>query len=167
LQSKTIDPTTGQITSAGSRTSSITTNIQAVPASTSITFYWDGSHGSQVFRIGRDDGSIYGPNPAGSPFAIAGLSPSTTYFFYPYFDESLQAIRFGQVVGVSVGTPAVAFTVQNFLASQQQILRGRLPLMATAGTTGITTPASGTGATVAAGSGGGGGGLVGAQRQVQ
>jgi hypothetical protein len=171
LQQKTIDPTTSQIISAGSRTSALTTNITTSVISnggaSSITFLWDGSGGSQVFKIGRDDGTVYGPNPAGSPFAVSGLTNGVTYFFYPYFDESLQAIRFAQVVGVSVGTPAVAFTVQNFKAAQQQMLRGHIPLCSLAGSTGIAIPGGAGTTTVQAGSGAGGGGQLGGNRILQ
>ena len=171
LQSKQIDPTGSQILSAGSRTSALTTNITTTVVSnggnSSITFLWDGTGGSQVFKIGRDDGSIYGPNPAGSPFPVTGLTNGTTYFFYPYFDEALQAIRFAQVVGTSVGTPSVAFTVQNFTAAQQQMLRGHIPLCSLAGSTGIAIPGGAGTTTVQAGSGAGGGGQLGGNRILQ
>src|SRR5215472_15424676 len=133
LSQNNIDPTTGQITSAGSRVSSVTTAIGFVSSTTSagvstISFYWDGTNNSQVFKIGRDDGSVYGPNPAGSPLAVNQLVASTTYYFYPYFDEALQKIVFAAVPGKSVGTPPVAFPAQNFKAAQQQIMRGYIEL---------------------------------------
>src|SRR5215471_16715636 len=165
LQNKQIDPTSSQIISAGSRTSALTTtSVVSNGVSSSITFLWDGSGGSQVFRIGRDDGTIYGPNPAGSPFAVSGLTGGVTYFFYPYFDESLQAIRFAQVVGVSVGNPAVAYTAQNFKAAQQQMLRGHIPLCSIAGSQGIAIPGGAGTTNVDAGSGGSGGGQLGGDR---
>src|SRR5260370_7167371 len=49
---------------------------------------------SQVFKIGRDDGSVYGPSPPGSPFVVNGLSASTTSFFSPHFDTHLPKILF-------------------------------------------------------------------------
>jgi hypothetical protein len=158
LSTNNIDPTTGQITSAGSRVSSVTTAVGYVATTNSISFYWDGTNNSQVFKIGRDDGTVYGPNPAGSPLVVSGLTPSTQYFFYPYFDEALQKIVFASVTGKSVGTPPVAFTVQNFKAAQQQIMRGHIALALAISNTGITTPASGSNS----GSGGTGGGSSGA-----
>lgn len=157
-----VDPTTAQIVSLGSRASSITSAIAWTATTTSVSFFWDGTNGSDVLRIGRDDGSVYGPNPAGSPVTVAGLNPNTNYVFYPYFDEALQAVRFPTVPNVAVGSPAIAFTAPNFTAAQQQILRGRIPLGLLLCTTGVTTPnagtSSGTGGSGGGGAGGGGGG---------
>lgn len=149
-----IDPTGQQITSAGSRTSSITTAIAYTSTTTSVSFWWDGSNGSSPFKIYRDDGSITGPIVAGSGITVGGLSPSTLYYFYFYWDEGTQSIKMATVQNVGVGTPPNAFTAQNTLALQQIILRGRIPLATLFYTQGITTPASGSGG----GSGGGGGG---------
>jgi hypothetical protein len=156
-----IDPTSAQIISAGSRMSSITTGLAFVAHPTSISFYWDGTNGSQPFQIYRDDNSVFGPFITGSPFTITGLSANTTYFFYPYFDETVQQIKFATIAGVAVGNPAVAFTAKNILAAQQQILRGRLTLGTTAATSGITTPNAGSTPGTAGGGGGGGGGFGG------
>src|SRR5271156_3506157 len=58
LNSPTVDPTSSQITSKGSRTSSLTTPFYAKANSpTSITLYWDGTNGSTPLKIYRDDGS--------------------------------------------------------------------------------------------------------------
>ena len=102
----TIDPTGNQIISAGSRVSSITTNLIAVAARTVITIYWDGTNGSVPFQIYRDDGTVFGPFITDSPATITGLNATTTYFFYPYWDETVQRIKFVNIPGVSVGTPA-------------------------------------------------------------
>ena len=155
-----IDPTSAQIVSQGSRTSSIATGIAFVATTTGVTFYWDGTNGSQPFQIVRDDGATYGPSIAGSPYAVSGLSANTTYFFYPYFDESVQQIKFATIGGVSVGTPAIAFTSKNLQAAQQQILRGNVPLGAILSSTGLTTPSGGS-ASGFGGSGGGGAGVGG------
>jgi hypothetical protein len=155
-----IDPTSAQINSAGSRMSSITTAIRAVMGTTSAQFFWDGSNGSQPFKIYRDDGTIYGPSIAGSGITCTGLTASTTYYFYPYFNEALEEIKFATLGGVSVGTPAIAFTSQSNLAAQQQILRGNIPLAFILSSTGAATPATGT-STVNGGSGGGGAGVGG------
>lgn len=150
-----VDPTSNQITSAGNRVASIITDIIFVASSTSVQFFWDGTNGSQVFRIARDDGSVY-TNPAGSGLLCTGLSPSTLYFFYPYFNEAQQVIQFASVPGISVGSPSIAFTSPNLKGAQTQILRGNLLVAINLATNGITTPASGTNAPASGGSGGGG-----------
>jgi hypothetical protein len=55
-------------------------NFRATP--TSITIYWDGSNGSQVFVIKRVDGTSH-TVPKGN-MTITGLSPNTAYGFLPY-----------------------------------------------------------------------------------
>lgn len=158
LSQNTIDPKTGQITSSGNRMASIITDITFVAASTNVQFFWDGinpiSAPSVLFTILRDDGSIY-RNPAGSGLLCTGLSPSTTYFFYAYFNEAQQVIQFASVPGVSVGSPSIAFTSPNQKGAQTQILRGNLLLAINLASNGITTPASGTNAAASGGSGGG------------
>ena len=161
-----LNPTGPQITSGGSRTSAITTGIIAVATTTTITFYWDGSNGSQPFQIFRDDGTIFGPFITGSGPVVTGLSPSTTYFFYPYFDEGLQRISFATIAGVSIGMPAWAFTAQNNLAAQQQILRNHIPLAFILSSTGAATPAAGS-TSIFGGSGGAASGVGGSGRYVK
>jgi hypothetical protein len=161
-----INPTSAQIISAGSRTSAIATGIGYVVTPTGISFYWDGSNGTQPFQLFRDDNSIFGPFITGSPQVVSGLSASTLYYFYPYFSEAQQLIQFATLAGVSVGTPAIAFTAQNNLAAQQQILRGNIPLAALLSSQGVTTP--GSGSTVASGgSGGAGSGIGGNGRYIR
>jgi hypothetical protein len=155
-----INPTSSQIVSGGSRTSSICTGIRVVMTTTTATFYWDGSHGSVPFQIYRDDGSVFGPFITGSGIAMTGLAPNTNYFFYAYFDESVQQIGFATIAGVSVGSPAWAFTAKNNLAAQQQILRNRIPLGLVMASTGLTTPNAGS-STFSGGSGGGASGVGG------
>lgn len=162
----TVDPTTAQITSKGSRMSSITTPITWVATSTSVTFYWDGTNGSQLLRIGRDDGTQVGPTNNGSPVIVTGLTPSTQYYFYAYWDEVQQKVIFATVQGVAKGTPAFAFLAQNFFAAQQQILRGRIPLGLLLIDTGVATPGSGS-TTGSGGSGGGGAGSGGHRGALQ
>lgn len=48
----------------------------------SITLFWDGTNGSQIFVIKRADGTSF-TVPAGT-MLITGLSPLTTYGFLPY-----------------------------------------------------------------------------------
>ena len=155
-----IDPTTAQIISKGSRTAALATGIQAVLTTSSAAFYWDGSNGSVPFQIRRDDGSTFGPFITDSGLTVGGLTPNTLYFFYPYFDEAVQRIKFVTVAGVAVGTPALAFTAQSIDAAHQQILRGRMPLAALLSSNGVTTTGAGT-ITVRGGSGGAGSGLGG------
>lgn len=157
LQVNTVDPKTGAVITGGSRTSSITTAITFTSTTTSISFFWDGTNASLPFQIYRDDGSITGPVIAGSGKTVSGLTANTLYYFYAYWDEALQAIEFVSIPNVSVGTPPIAFTAQNILALQQQWLRNRIALAQAFASTGITTPASGTGGG-SGGSGGGGGG---------
>lgn len=156
LVQNTVDPTTGQLISAGNRVASIASAIAFVATPTTVTFYWDGTNGSQPFTIGRDDNSVY-HNTAGSPLVVSGLVASTQYFFYPFFNEAQQVIQFATQPGISVGSPSIAFLNPNFKAAQQQILRGNILLAFVLGTNGITTPATGT----TPGSGGSGGGGVG------
>ena len=139
-----IDPTSGQIVSKGSRTSAIATAIQVVTTTTTATFYRDGSNGSQPFKIYRDDLTVFGPFITGSGLICSGLTASTTYYFCPYYDETLGIIAFANVPGTSVGSPAIAFTLQNNLATQQQILRNRVPLAFLLTSTGVATPSAGS-----------------------
>lgn len=149
-----IDPRTAQLISGGSRTQSLTTAIKAIAQTNSVSFFWDGTNGSSPITIYRDDGSIITPITGNQ--VVTGLSPSTTYFFYPYYDETLGKVAFAFVSGVSIGTPGFAFTAQNPLALQQQFLRNRIPLSGNFATTGITTPGAGS-TNFSGGSGGGGG----------
>lgn len=155
LQNPTVDPTTAVLKSAGSRTASLTTNFGFVPAANQITLFWDGTNTSTILRIYRDDGTIVGPFPGSQ--LITGLNPSTTYFFYPYFDEAAQLVRFVSQAG-AVGSPPIAYTAASIAVAQSQILRGRVPLASNLGVTGATTTAAGTGAAASAGGGGGSGG---------
>jgi hypothetical protein len=151
LSQHVVNPQTNQITSAGSRMQSIATALMVVPGATSITFYWDGTNGSELLRIYRDDNTVEGP--FSGKFLITGLAPGTKYYFYPYFDEPAQQVNWAFVSGVSVGTPGVAFLLQNIPAAQQQFLRTRVPLALNLATVGVTTGA----APMTGGTGGGGG----------
>lgn len=155
----TVDPTTSQIPSKGSRMSSVATPITFTFTATSVSFFWDGTNGSQFLRIGRDDGTVVGPTNNGSPVTVTGLT-TNTYYFYPYWDEVLQKVVFATVQNVAVGNPPIAFLNQNFLAAQQQILRNRIPLGLLLVQTGVTLTGgagSGTGGSGGGGAGSGGG----------
>jgi hypothetical protein len=154
LINKQLDPTTSQLISLGGRITSVTSLVAFTSTTTSITFYWDGTNGSDQLQIYRDDGTIIGPTLVGSPVTVSGLTANTLYFFYLYWDETLQRVA---MVPGQVGTPPFAFTAKSLLAAQQQQLATRIPLAPFFTTTGITTPAAGTGGG-GGGTGGGGGG---------
>lgn len=110
-----------------------------------ITWYWDGTNGSQVLTIFWPDGSLTQVPP--SSLAISGLSASTTYTFYPYFNVDMNSLLFAQVAG-GVGSPAAAYTGSTLAASVAQSLDRNTPL--------VSAPL--TAATTSSGSGGGSGG---------
>lgn len=120
-------------------------------ASTPSSITWSWSN----FAIFRADGAQ--TQIADGSLAVSGLSPATTYFFYPYFDETQLALAFvlggGSLPG-GAGNPASAFTARTIPVAQQQALQGRIPL--SAGAMSAATVASGTGG----GSGGGSGSCV-------
>lgn len=159
---------TVQLPSLGSMAGSITTAITYTSTPTTITFYWDGTNGSTPLTIYRDDNSF--AVLAVGNLTVTGLTASTNYFFYPFWQEAIVAADnpTGEITGVhwasfvgAAGTPAIAFSTQSVLAAQRQALRDHLPLSTAFSTTGITTPASGGGS----GSGGtGGGGGTGGKR---
>ena len=156
LSTPTVDPTTSQITSKGSRASSLTTPFYSKANSpTSVSIYWDGTNGSPILTIHRDDGTVAGPFPGNQ--TITGLIASTTYYFYPYFDESAQVVRFVSQAG-AVGSPPIAYLAPSITLGQTQLMRGHIPLASNLAITGITTPASGSTSPVSLGGGGGAGG---------
>ena len=164
-QNPIISPAGSGLSSLGSRSQSVTTAIVAVPSSTSISFFWDGTNGSTPLTIYRDDGTIavLGANS----ITVSGLTPSTTYFFYPFYQEiiaigsggnfggEVAGVQFTSVPG-AVGTPPIAYTVKTPRALATQISRDHVPLSLNFPTNGIATTAAGTGASVSGGSGGGG-----------
>lgn len=106
----------------------------------SLTWSWTS------LTIFRADGTST-PVSNGS-LAVTGLAAGTTYYFYPYWDESAQALAW--VAGGS-GSPANAQAAKTNAAAQQQALQGRIPL--SQGAMVAATPSSGSGG----GSGGGSG----------
>lgn len=109
----------------------------------SITWSWSG------LAILRADGTQ--TQIANGTLAIASLAAATTYFFYPYWDETQRAIVF---VAGGAGNPTNAHTAKTIAIAQQQALQNRIPL--SAGAMSAATTASGTGG----GSGGGSGSCV-------
>lgn len=158
LQNNIINPTTAQISSMGSRMSSVTTAITYVFTPTTVQFFWDGTNGSTALFIGRDDGTIIGPIVAGSGLLVSGLTTNTTYNFYAYWDEALGQVVFS-VNKAAVGVPPVAYNPPNFNAAQTQIMRGHIPLGALLVTTGVTPAAGGGSGSGGSGGGGAGGGI--------
>ena len=163
LSNPQVNPTTSQLQSLGSRTSSLTTGFTFTATTTSVSMFWDGTNSSVLLRIYRDDNTVAGPFSGNMP--VTGLSANTQYFFYPYFDEAMQAVVFVSIPG-AVGTPPIAYTATSILAAQQQLLRGRIPLAGNLAITGITTPAAGTTPATKLGGGGGSvGGFLGQKLQ--
>lgn len=156
-----INPSKAGVMSVGCRPFSITTACQYTqPSPTEIGFYWDGTNGSVLFQIYRDDDTVLTAAEqavASGNLVVTGLTANTLYYFYPYYDETLGTISFPTNAS-GVGTPAVAFTTSNLLAQQQQILRYRIPLWSLLSINGIQTPSSGSGSGGSGGGGGGGGG---------
>lgn len=157
LSQPQVDPTTSQVRSAGSRTAALTTNFGfTCPSTTSISLFWDGTNNSTILRVYRDDGTVAGPFPGSQP--ITGLTANTKYFFYPYFDETLQRVLFVSLPP-AVGSPPIAYTMASIAVAQQQLLRGRVVLASDLAVTGITTPAAGNTPATNAGGGGASGGV--------
>jgi hypothetical protein len=155
LNNPTVDPTSPALLSKGSRISSLTTPFSFTASTTAINIFWDGTNGSTILKIYRDDGTIAGPFPGNQ--TILGLTAATTYYFYPFFDESAQVVRFVSQVG-ALGTPPIAYLMPSIVLGQVQIMRGHTPLASNLAVTGIATPAGGTTTPVSVGGGGGGGG---------
>lgn len=134
--------------SIGSTPFGKTTPFTYTATTTSITWYWDGTNGSTTLTIYRADNTTTGPISGNQ--TITGLTPATTYNFYPYWDETAKTFKW--VAGGS-GTPAYAQpSAGSAVLVQQQNLRNQIPL--SIGGMQASTPAAGTGG----GSGGGGGG---------
>jgi hypothetical protein len=112
--------------------------FQAVATSTSVTFYYDGTNGSSIVVVYRADGTAT-QIPAGKT-VVTGLSPSTTYYFYPYYDERSRSLLW---VAGTVGNVAIAFTAPSSFAAQTARLAHHIPL--TPGTyIQVTTPSGGS-----------------------
>ena len=135
-----IDPAKSGVLMKGSVPPTWSGAFTYVSTTSSITWSW------ASLSIYRADGSST-PIPNGS-LAVNGLVPGSAYYFYPYWDESSNALAW--VRGGS-GTPACAQSAKTNLAAQQQSLQGRIPLSQGAMLAATTT--SGTGG----GSGGGSG----------
>jgi len=140
LTSNKLDPTKSGVLMKGSVPPTWSGAFTYVSTTSSITWSWSG------LTIARADGTTT-TVPSGS-LAVNGLTAATTYYFYPYWDESLLAIAW---VAGGNGTPANAQSAKTNSAAQQQSLQGRIPL--SQGAMVAATTSSGTGG----GSGGGSG----------
>jgi hypothetical protein len=122
------------------------TPMVAVITPTGVTFYWDGTNGSSQIQIAWPDGSVT-KVPLAS-LSVSGLTPGTTYNFYPAYNTGLNVIQFAPPnapTASAVGTPAVAYSTPSVLAAAAAD-GDRLQSLYTDGVNGIsiTTPATGT-----------------------
>lgn len=131
LQNPTLNPAT-QLASIGGRTSIHGSNAAITsPTATSITFNWDGTNGSTVFILSKDDGTS--TTPIVGSQNITGLTNGHTFTFYPYYDVISGNIRFVSLPGF-IGVPNIAHDHSAFnntidlQARQQASLSSRVPL---------------------------------------
>lgn len=149
LVDRFVDPTT-TVSAKGSTPSNLSSGFTFTSTTSSIDLIWTG------LTIFRADGSTTSV-PNGS-FNVTGLSPSTTYKFFPFFNELLGALNFvnpGSGGPAGSGSPAMAYLASSNLITQNQNLQSNVPLSASTGFVAATT-ASGSGG----GSGGGSGSCV-------
>ena len=135
-----IDPSKAGVLTKGSIPPTWSDGFTYVSTPTTLTWSWTG------LTIYRADGSSK-QVPNGS-VTITGLTVATTYYFYPFWEESQQALTW---IEGGYGAPAFALGAKTNFAAQQQALQGRVPL--SQGAMIAATTSSGTGG----GSGGGSG----------
>jgi len=143
LTSNKVDPTKSGVLMRGSVPPTWSGAFTYISTTSSITWSWSG------LVIYRADGTQ--TQIANGSLAISGLAAATTYYFYPYWDETALAIAW---VAGGAGNPANAQAAKTIAAAQKQALQGRIPL--SAGAIAAATTSSGTGG----GSGGGSGSCV-------
>jgi hypothetical protein len=138
------DPSdTGQVLPKGSTPYSITNGFTYTATTTSITISWSG------LVVYRSDGTT--TSITNGSQTITSLSPTTSYYFYPFVNDLAGGTTVSWVAG-GVGTPAYAQVNTAITLVQSQNLQSRIAL--SAGGMVCTTPTSGS----SGGSGGGGGG---------
>jgi hypothetical protein len=140
LTSGKIDPSRTGVLMKGSVPPTWSGSFTYVSTTSTLTWSWTG------LTIYRADGTTTAV-PNGS-VGITGLSAATTYYFYPYWDDTNSTLNW---VASGSGSPTLAQTAKTNTAAQQQGLQGRIPLSQGAIT--AATTAGGTGG----GSGGGSG----------
>lgn len=140
----------------GASVAANTSGFAYTSTTTSLTWYWDGTNGSQVPVITRADGSRFTVPTAGSGLTISGLAINTKYYFLPFWNIN-NLCNIGWVPGTT-GSPQIAFVATDVTDPvnapfylMQQTLQQNEPL--TSGFMSASTTAGGTG-----GGGGGGGG---------
>jgi hypothetical protein len=143
LTSNKVDPTKSGVLMKGSVPPTWSGAFAYTSTTSSIAWSWSG------LTIYRADGTQ--TQIADGSLTINGLGAGTTYYFYPYWDETALAIAW---VAGGAGNPANAQTAKTMAAAQQQALQGRIAL--SAGAMSAATTSSGTGG----GSGGGSGSCV-------
>lgn len=143
LTSNKVDPTKSGVLMRGSVPPTWSGAFTYISTTSSITWSWSG------LVIYRADGTQ--TQIANGSLTVSGLAAATTYYFYPYWDETALAIAW---VAGGAGNPANAQSAKTIAAAQQQGLQGRIPL--SAGAIVAATTSSGTGG----GSGGGSGSCV-------
>jgi len=140
LTSNNVDPAKPGVLMHGSVPPTFSGSFTYVSTTATITWSWSG------LQILRADGTAT-QVPNGS-LAVNGLALGTSFYFYPFWDESAGALVW---VGGGTGSPANALIAKTNSAAQQQSLQGRIPL--SQGAMLAATTSSGTGG----GSGGGSG----------
>lgn len=135
-----VDPSKAGVLMKGSLPPTWSGAFTYVSTVSSITWSWSS------LTIARADGTT--TSAANGSLAVAGLAAGTSYYFYPYWDDTALAIGW---VAAGIGSPANAQSAKTNVAAQSQALQGRIPLSQGAMIAATTT--SGTGG----GSGGGSG----------
>jgi hypothetical protein len=138
-----IDPTKTGVLLKGSVPPTWSGTFTYVSATATITCNWS------ALTIARADGTTTAV--ANGSLTVSGLTPGTTYYFYPYWDDSALALAWVGGLASSAGTAANAFTAKANTAAQQQSLQGLIPLSQGAMIAATTTSGAG------GGSGGGSG----------
>ena len=143
LTANKVDPTKSGVLMRGSVPPTWSGAFTYISTTSSIAWSWSG------LVIYRADGTQ--TQIANGSLTVSGLAAATTYYFYPYWDETALATAW---VAGGAGNPANAQSAKTIAAAQQQALQGRIPL--SAGAIAAATTSSGTGG----GSGGGSGSCV-------
>jgi hypothetical protein len=138
-----IDPTKPGVLMKGSVPPTWSGAFTYVSTTTTITWTWSS------LTIARADGTSTAV--ANGSLPVTGLTAGTSYYFYPYWDDSALALTWVGGLAGSAGSPANGFTSKMNVAAQQQALQGRIPLSQGAMIAATTT--SGTGGGSGSGSG--------------